>query len=143
YLFVWPNFVLEARTVLAERDGRRYVHDAQLGYLPRPGYSILGFTIGDDGLRRSGFAVSDAPILAVGDSFTFGEEVVDGDPWPAALEHLTGKQVLNGGVSGYGFDQTVLRAEQLAWKYKPAAIVVSFIADDIRRTEMRRLWSND
>src|SRR5262249_45306484 len=46
-------------------------------------------------------------------------------------------------VSGYGFDQTVLRAEQLARKYRPAAIVVSFIADDVRRTEMRRLWSAD
>ena len=51
--------------------------------------------------------------------------------------------MLNGGVSGYGFDQTVLRAEQLAPSYKPSAIVVSFIADDIRRTEMRRLWSAD
>ena len=140
YLFTWPNFVLDARTVLAERDGQRYLHDARLGYVPRPGYSTAGITIGDDGLRRSGFAVSEAPILAVGDSFTFGDEVPDGDTWPAALEHITGKQVLNGGVSGYGFDQTVLRAEQLAWKYKPAAIVVSFIADDIRRTEMRRQW---
>jgi lysophospholipase L1-like esterase len=143
YLFVWPNFVLDARTVLAERDGQRYTHDPRLGYVPRPGYSAAGITIGDDGLRRSGFAVSEAPILAVGDSFTFGDEVSDGETWPAALEHFTGKQVLNGGVSGYGFDQTVLRAEELASKDKPAAIVVSFIADDVRRTEMRRLWSAD
>jgi hypothetical protein len=143
YLFVWPNFVLDARSVLAERDGQRYLHDPRLGYVPRPGYSAPGITIGDDGLRRSGFAVSEAPILAVGDSFTFGDEVSDGETWPAALEHLTGKQVLNGGVSGYGFDQTVLRAEELARKYRPAAIVVSFIADDVRRTEMRRLWSAD
>ncbi|WP_296337322.1 hypothetical protein, partial [Reyranella sp.] len=47
------------------------------------------------------------------------------------------------GVSGYGFDQIVLRAEALAPLYKPEAIVVAFIADDIRRTEMRRLWSAD
>ena len=51
--------------------------------------------------------------------------------------------MLNAGVSGYGFDQIVLRAEQLAPRYKPSAIVVGFIADDIRRTEMRRLWSAD
>ena len=50
---------------------------------------------------------------------------------------------MNGGVSGYGFDQIVLRAEQLAALERPAAIVVAFIADDIRRTEMRRLWSAD
>jgi hypothetical protein len=153
YLFVWPNFVLDARTVLAERDGSRFVHDDRLGYLPRagyagPGYSgpgdiAAGVTIEADGLRRTGFALSEAPILAVGDSFTFGDEVQDGQTWPAQLGHVTGKQVLNGGVSGYGFDQIVLRAEALAAKYKPSAIVVSFIADDIRRTEMRRLWSAD
>jgi len=79
----------------------------------------------------------------VGDSFTFGDEVKDGQTWPAQLKLLTGRHVLNGGVSGYGFDQAVLRAEQLAGKYKPSAIVVGFIADDIRRTEMRRLWSAD
>jgi hypothetical protein len=69
--------------------------------------------------------------------------VNDGQTWPAQLQLLTGRRVLNGGVSGYGFDQTVLRAEQLAARYEPSAIVASFIADDIRRTEMRRLWSAD
>ena len=66
-----------------------------------------------------------------------------GRPGRRQLQQLTGRRVLNGGVSGYGFDQTVLRAEQLAARYKPSAIVVSFIADDIQRTEMRRLWSAD
>ena len=36
YLFVYPNFVLTARTVLAERDGGRYVHDPELGHVPAP-----------------------------------------------------------------------------------------------------------
>ena len=143
YLFTWPNFVLDARTVLAERDRGRYVHDDRLGYLPRAGYAAPGVTIEADGLRRTGEQTADAPILAVGDSFTFGDEVKDGQTWPAQLKLLTGRHVLNGGVSGYGFDQAVLRAEQLAGKYKPSAIVVGFIADDIRRTEMRRLWSAD
>jgi hypothetical protein len=148
WLFVWPNFVLDARTVLAERNSGRYVHDDRVGYVPRAGYSAPGLTIDADGLRHTGEhtapSVSErAPILAVGDSFTFGDEVNDGQTWPAQLQLLTGRRVLNGGVSGYGFDQTVLRAEQLAPKDKPSAIVVSFIADDIRRTEMRRLWSAD
>jgi hypothetical protein len=143
YLFTWPNFVLDARTVLTERDRGRYVHDDRLGYLPRAGHAAPGLTIEADGLRRTGEQTADAPILAVGDSFTFGDEVNDGQTWPAQLKLLTGRHVLNGGVSGYGFDQAVLRAEQLAGKYKPSAIVVGFIADDIRRTEMRRLWSAD
>jgi hypothetical protein len=69
--------------------------------------------------------------------------VADGESWPADLQRITGRRVLNGGVSGYGFDQIVLRAEALAPLYRPGAIVVAFIADDIRRTEMRRMWSAD
>ncbi len=143
YLFTWPNFVLDARTVLAESDRGRYVHDERLGYVPRAGHASGGVTIEAGGLRRTGEALAGPSILAVGDSFTFGEEVDDGQTWPAQLQALTGRRVLNGGVTGYGFDQVVLRAEQLAALYKPAVIVVAFIADDIRRTEMRRLWSAD
>jgi lysophospholipase L1-like esterase len=145
WLFAWPNYVLDARKVLAETDNGRSVHDARLGYRPRPGYAAPGVTIDGDGLRTTGPtpAGDKPPILAVGDSFTFGEEVSDSETWPADLQRLTGRRVLNGGVSGYGFDQIVLRAEALAPVYRPGAIVVAFIADDIRRTEMRRMWSAD
>ncbi len=145
YLFSWPNFVLEARRVLAEGDSGRYVHDDRLGYLPRPGHAALGITIEADGRRSTGVPPpgTAAPILAVGDSYTFGAEVDDQETWPAQLQKITGRRVLNGGVNGYGFDQIVLRAEALAPVYKPEAIVVAFIADDIRRTEMRRLWGAD
>ncbi|MDI1265551.1 MAG: GDSL-type esterase/lipase family protein [bacterium] len=143
YLFTWPNFVLEARTVLAAGDAGRYVHDDRLGYVPRAGHAAPGITIEADGRRSTGAATPGAPILAVGDSFTFGAEVADPQTWPAQLQQITGRRVINGGVIGYGFDQIVLRAETLAPLYKPEAIVVAFIADDIRRTEMRRLWSAD
>jgi hypothetical protein len=145
YLFAWSNFVLDARTVLAERDAGRYAPDERLGYVPRPDYAAPGMTIDAAGLRRTGDGAdaTGAPILAVGDSFTFGDEVTDPETWPAQLQQITGRRVLNGGVSGYGFDQIVLRAEQLASRDKPSDIVVAFIADDVRRTEMRRLWSAD
>ena len=145
WLFAWPNFVLDARKVLVERDAGRMVHDERLGYVPRAGYTAPGITIEANGLRSTGAtpAGAKAPILVVGDSFTFGEEVSDGEAWPADLQRLLGRRVLNGGVSGYGFDQIVLRTEALAALYKPKAIVVAFIADDIRRTEMRRMWSAD
>jgi len=145
WLFAWPNYVLDARKVLAESDNGRSVHDDRLGYRPRPGYATGGVTIDGNGLRSTGPLPADgrAPILAVGDSFTFGEEVSDAETWPADLQRLTGRRVLNGGVSGYGFDQIVLHTELLAPLYDPASIVVAFIADDIRRTEMRRMWSAD
>jgi len=43
-------------------------------------------------------------------------------------------------MSSYGIDQMVLRAEIVAREARPAAIVMSFIADDVRRAEMRRVW---
>ena len=143
YLFTWTNLVLDARTVLAEGDAGRYVHDDRLGYVPRAGHAASGVTIEADGKRSTGAPLPGAPILAVGDSFTFGAEVADLETWPAQLQKITGRRVLNAGVSGYGFDQIVLRAEALAPVYRPGAIVVAFIADDIRRTEMRRMWSAD
>jgi hypothetical protein len=121
--------------------------DELLGYVPRPGYRDPLVAIDGHGLRVTDGPVAHEPrdgaILAVGDSFTFGEEVGNAETWPAQLQGLTGRRVLNGGVSGYGFDQTVLRAEQLTALHKPSSVVVSFIADDIRRTEMRRLWGYD
>jgi lysophospholipase L1-like esterase len=127
-----------------------HVHDSLLGYVPRAGIkgavsSGSPVTIDADGLRFSGenLAPTGGPVLAVGDSYTYGEDVGDTETWPAQLQRLTGCSVLNGGVSGYGIDQIVLRAERLAEKHKPSVIVVSFIADDIQRAEMRRMWWHD
>lgn len=131
-------------------DKAHFIHDGLLGYVPNPGFCGPGFgrsfhTIDADGLRANGqgAASSEGSILTVGDSFTYGDEVRDEESWPAQLQRLTGRRVLNGGVTGYGFDQMVMRAEQLADVHRPSVIVVSFIAEDIQRTEMRRMWWRD
>ena len=127
-----------------------HIHDSLLGYVPCPGASGyvkdgVPVTIDADGFRFTGESQlsSDGVIVAVGDSYTYGEDVGDKDAWPAQLQGLTGQRVLNAGVSGYGFDQIVLRAELLAEALRPRVMIVSFIADDIHRTEMRRLWWHD
>ena len=124
----------------------RYIHDDLLGYVPRPGHSQPGLTIDCDGLRSTGDAVAAPalpPVLAVGDSFTFGEDVADDETWPAQLQRLLGRRVLNGGMSGYGFDQIVLRGERLAAAHQASVMIVGFISDDVGRTEFRRLWWRD
>ena len=127
-----------------------FVHDSLLGHVPNPGFRTSGFgnsfhTIDSDGLRHCGEtpASNDGSILAVGDSFTYGDEVRDEEAWPAQLQRISGRRVLNGGVTGYGFDQIVLRAEQLVGMHRPSVVIVGFIADDIRRTEMCRMWWRD
>ena len=118
-------------------------HDPRLGFVPRPGLSNDALHYDGHGLRlspASSAPLAEPPILVVGDSFAHGDEVGDGETWPAQLQALTGRRVVNAGVSAYGIDQTVLRAEAVASEVKPAALVLGFIADDIRRSEMKRTW---
>ena len=96
-------------------------------------------TILQGGIRSNGHGdVRDAsePILAVGDSFTFGTQVSDRDTWPAQLEKLSGRKVINGGVFGYGIDQAFLRARRLVSRDRFSTVIFSFIRDDIRRCQM-------
>ncbi len=118
-----------------------------LGYRPRPGsYTDTPWkttvTISDYGTRLydEGEPAASPVVLAVGDSFTFGSDVGDGDSWPARLQAVTGLNVINGGVFGYGIDQTILRAEKLAAVYKPDAIILGFIADDVQRVELSVMY---
>jgi hypothetical protein len=119
--------------------------DQQLGWVPRRGFHgtqnvwHTQVTITDDGLRSSDNAGEEAgpPVLAVGDSYTFGDEVSDGESWPAQLGQMLHRPVVNGGVFGYGLDQAVLRAERLVGKVHPEWVVLSFIPDDVVRCELK------
>jgi len=93
-----------------------HIHDSLLGYVPRPGMrgNVQNggpITIDVDGFRLTGDShlSTDGLIAAVGDSYTYGEDVGDKEAWPAQLQELTGRRVLTAGVRGYGFDQIVLR----------------------------------
>lgn len=139
---------IATRTPLLASGDSYSVRDPVIGRIPRPGVTIRaleGFTItiGEHGTRSNGGTPPRSnlpPILAVGDSFAFGDGVDDADSWPALLEQLTGRRVINGAVPGFGLDQAVLRAEQLAPLYDPAMIIVSFIPHDVPRCEMS-YWS--
>jgi hypothetical protein len=79
--------------------------------------------------------------LAVGDSYTFGDHVSDHETWPAHLERLLQRPVLNGGVFGYGVDQIILRTEELLPRLRPQVVVVSIIPADVTRTEYSKNFS--
>lgn len=80
--------------------------------------------------------VSARSILAVGDSFTEGSQVGNDKTWPAFLEIISGNRVINAGVGGYGLDQSYLRAAMLLKKHKVRHLIISFIPDDLQRTEL-------
>jgi len=150
-LLAWRNLVLDSR-IAARRDQEReqitaYVHDPALGFLNRPGYASPKLNYDGQGFRRMpslpASAVPAPPILATGDSFTKGDEVADLESWPAHLQSILGWRTINAGVGAFGLDQTVLFTEQLARQLKPAVLVLGFIADDVRRSEMNRLWGRE
>lgn len=118
----------------------RVIAKAGKGRHPTKGFTI---TIGEHGTRLNGDLrpQRERPlILAVGDSFAFGDGVDDADTWPAVLERLTGGRVVNAGMIAFGLDQMVLRAEQLVGIYSPDTIVVAFIPHDVLRCTMS-YWS--
>jgi hypothetical protein len=119
----------------------RIAYHPRLGWLPRPGQFNWGWSSNVDAasVRSNGRSIETVnrsrPILAVGDSFTFGDEVNDNETWAAILEEILNVRVLNAGVPAYGIDQAFLRAELLLDEYDPEAVILSFISDDINRTE--------
>lgn len=131
------------------RRGYPAIIDARLGYAPKPDYADASnhwgttVTIDHRGLRSNGNASppNGVPVVAVGDSFTFGDQVDDDETWPAHLEQLLQRPVRNGGVFGYSLTQAVLRAEQLLAAEPVAWLVVSLIPDDINRSEFSRRYT--
>jgi hypothetical protein len=143
FLWHWPNLVL------LENDPNpkpcMFVPDDKVGYVPER--DCRGPEHGHDaeGLRAMPAPPSDvspdAPfILVTGDSYAYADEVKDDETWAAYLQAMVHRKIRNGGVPGYGLDQSVLRTEELAPRFKPGLIVLAFIPDDLHRSEMHRLY---
>jgi hypothetical protein len=161
-MFMAPEFALRlyhgelfsVESLLPQFPGRttkpRADYDPQRGWVPAKG-SIRrsaeeAWNVEENGLRSNGSVVASEslrlagdPILAVGDSFTFGDEVLDHETWAAQLEMLTGRPVLNAGVFAYGVDQAFLHAQILMQRYDPEVVLFAFISNDIDRTEFSLL----
>ena len=128
------------------RSGYPAIYDARLGYTLKPdtvsehSYGGEFVTVDAEGLRSNGphERPPGRPIIATGDSFTFGSQVGDTESWPAQLEARLHQPVHNAGVFGFSLGQAVLHAEMLLEKH-PAAewLIVSFIDDDLARCEFR------
>jgi hypothetical protein len=140
----WPNLARGLMIETGDGHGCSYADDALLGWaLPRhcssPTYNVA------DGIRGKPSATPPAgpPVLVTGSSFAMGGEVADDETWPAYLQSLIGRRVVNAGVSGYALDQTVLRTEQIAPRLGPVVVIVSFTAGDIWRNEQSVAYSRE
>ena len=81
----------------------------------RSGSVDARYSIHDGRRVTSSQAMNGPAVIAAGCSFTFGLGVDDESTWPWLLqERLPDYQVINTGVNGYGADQALLSAEQVA-----------------------------
>jgi hypothetical protein len=112
-----PNWRIESDGVLSETNeaGLR----AEREYPPEP----------PPGVRR---------LAAFGDSFVHCDEVNLEDCWTSGLEEAwPGTEVLNFGVPVYGPDQAWLRYERDGRAYRPCAVLIGYMVENINRVVNR------
>jgi hypothetical protein len=141
----WPNLAHQRMGAGPGGERCQYVYNAAIGWTS-PANCVSGLYNSDaDGYRRSNpqASLAEPPLLVTGSSFAKGDEVKDDEAWPAYLQDMVGRKVVNAGVSGYAFDQMVLSTEQLVPKVKPLFVIASFTPGDIRRAELKVAWSRE
>lgn len=102
------------------------------------GWRVSSNTKGVRGKQEHDYANTDKlRMVAIGDSYTFGECVADSETFPAKLEILLGNtEVINLAVHGYGQDQQLLKLKNEGVKYQPDYILLGFFNDDINRNKV-------
>jgi hypothetical protein len=138
----WPNLPRE-RMESDDSGGCAYIDDATLGWALPPYCKSPTYNVDANGFRaKPGQARPAGPLLlATGSSFVQGDEAADDETWPAYLQSMIGRRVVNAGVSGYSLDQTVLRTERLVPRLRPVVVIVGFTAGDIWRNELSVAYS--
>lgn len=76
---------------------------------------------------------ADAEILAFGDSLTYGKGVNSGEDYPAALAELSGRYVINAGVSGETTAQGLIRLGVQLMEHSPDLLILLEGGNDFLR----------
>jgi hypothetical protein len=115
-LLLNPADYLSVRTITDDVLGIRIEPGA-------PGFDELGC--------RNSSVPSRADVVAVGDSHTYGNNATMTEAWPAVVGNLTGQQVYNLGLGGYGPNQYYELLQRHIARLKPKWVVCAiYMGDD-------------
>jgi acyl-CoA thioesterase I len=103
---------------------------------------LLLIACSDDVPQISKLSTNDV-ILAFGDSLTHGNGANENESYPAVLENLTGRKVINAGISGEESGPGLQRLPGVLEKYKPKLLILCHGGNDlIRKKDVAKLESN-
>ena len=116
-------------------------YDARLGYVISENFdqiinvgdwNDIRLTTDENGFRNNGKKLqrTNNSILAVGDSYTLGEETKDNETWSSCLQDKLNIRVDNAGVFGYGTLQSLIRAKYFLNKFDYSTLIFSILVDN-------------
>lgn len=146
--------LLGVEPVAVNPDQRHFwAYDPVLGWVSRAGASgpfdnglfRVHVEIGARGLRGPDHPYEKPPgtrrIVVVGDSFAWGFGVEWADGFPARLEaSLPDTEVIDGAVSGYSTDQSLIWLRREGLRYEPDTVVYVLSGNDDIMNHMRRAY---
>jgi lysophospholipase L1-like esterase len=89
------------------------------------------------------FLANDAVIVAFGDSLTFGTGSEPTESYPAVLEKMIGRRVVNAGIPGEVTDDGLLRLPEVLERDKPALLLLCHGGnDELRRLNQQQVANN-
>jgi hypothetical protein len=127
-------YMLDRHMIQFEPDAARW--DRRLGYTLRPGEFVFAnteyrtrFEVNRLGLRDDEASLDAPEIVVIGDSFAMGWGVEQHQSFPAVLEELSGRRVLNTAVASWGTARSLRLLEQVDLS-RARHLVIQFCNND-------------